>query len=629
MPRLVGVATLLAAVMVAVVLTVGAAGRRTADAAADATVAARAGGATAALRSDIVDLETGLRGFGLTGNDSLLRPFEEARERLAADGDALEAALIEAGIDLPTGQLRVALDDYVDQYAPRVLAAGRPTPTALVAEGRERVDVIRAAIGALSTRIEALRADRRARVRESSDRIDRVVPGAIGIALAVILATVLAAWLWVVRPLRDLAAMTSPSIGGRGGRRARGLGEVAGVQLAMGAMAARLEREERRAAARTAVMAPFGARLAGAATVDDVREVLLAEAQTAFGGHDAELATRTLDGRYAAVTTIGGARRWGGPDDLVVRALDAPGVIVDLAAHDGGATIAFPLRDATARFAISVGLPAGTAPDEIDPVLVEQVGSVAAEALARAEVADREHEISTVLQRALLPDRFPEVEGLQIASRFRPQAADGLVGGDVLDVQALSDGRIGLFVGDVSGKGPQAAGYAAVARSEVRAASTRERDPAIALALADAILTASDHRDGRHVTAALILAERVAGGVEMALATAGHPPALVLNAGVWDVLRSEPAPPLGTSLGTGTSARRVLGPGDAVILFTDGLTEARAPERIDHPEDLLRLLDGIVDIEEALDRLMVHAAPGDAAPRDDVALLGLAVPAAV
>ncbi len=456
---------------------------------------------------------------------------------------------------------------------------------------------------------------------------DAEVPVTAVLALLAVLALFLvAAWRRVVRPLRDLAA---PADGPGEPLRPRRGAEVAGVRHAIGVLAARLEAEERRTAERATVLGPFGVALASAATVDEVRAALLRGARVAFAGHGATLASRTLDGRYVEVIAEDAKRRWGTADDLVVGALDEVAPLVARAPDGLGWQVAFGLRDPGRRHALAVQLPGADAPPAIDGILVEQLGSLAAGALARAEVADREHEISVVLQSALLPDRFPEVEGLDIASRFRPQSQDGLVGGDVLDVQEFADGRLALFVGDVSGKGAQAAGFAAVARSEVRAISVRERDPAAALAAVDRVLTSSAHRSGRHVTAALAYVQPTARGVEVVLATAGHPPALLLDAGRWRLLRPEPAPPLGTSLGVGRAVTHVLAPGDTIVLFTDGLTEARAPERVDRPEDLPALLGDVDSIEEALDRLMAHVTPaGTAMPRDDVALLALAVPGA-
>ena len=74
-------------------------------------------------------------------------------------------------------------------------------------------------------------------------------------------------------------------------------------------------------------------------------------------------------------------------------------------------------------------------------------------AIAHARVYEREHRIAETLQRSLLPDRLPELPGLEVAARYLPAASEAEVGGDWYDVIPIAGGAVGLVIGDVAGKG--------------------------------------------------------------------------------------------------------------------------------------------------------------------------------
>ncbi len=96
-------------------------------------------------------------------------------------------------------------------------------------------------------------------------------------------------------------------------------------------------------------------------------------------------------------------------------------------------------------------------------------------AIAHARVYEREHRIAETLQRSLLPDRLPDLPGLEVAARYLPAASEAEVGGDWYDVIPIAGGAVGLVMGDVAGKG--LAGASMVGPAPQRAARVRARGP--------------------------------------------------------------------------------------------------------------------------------------------------------
>jgi serine phosphatase RsbU (regulator of sigma subunit) len=196
---------------------------------------------------------------------------------------------------------------------------------------------------------------------------------------------------------------------------------------------------------------------------------------------------------------------------------------------------------------------------------------------SRRAYLERDH-VARVLQESLLPPRLPEIPGLELAARYVP--GEGMVGGDFYDVFAIGD-AVGVAIGDVQGKDARAAGMTSVVRHSLRAGS-QTREPAAALEVVNQIvLQEQEPSDPRFASAALARFEREGDGFRVVLASAGHPPALVLRAG-GDVAEVHVA---GTLLGItrypeASDAETVLHPGDALVLYTDGLIEARSPDGI-------------------------------------------------
>jgi serine phosphatase RsbU (regulator of sigma subunit) len=263
--------------------------------------------------------------------------------------------------------------------------------------------------------------------------------------------------------------------------------------------------------------------------------------------------------------------------------------------------------------------------DAEERALLDALAAQCAVALNRAQLYEREHTVSRTLQASLLPRALPQIPGLDLAARLESGAAGLEVGGDFYDAFALADGVWGMAIGDVCGKGVDAAALTALARHTLRAAARTSASPsAVLAALNRAVLEES--RPGQFLTAIFArLRARPSGGFELRLANGGHLPPVLLDGD----LAPRAFDCMGTLLGVvehpQLPERAIeLVPGDTLLLYTDGLTEAAAPERTLTTEDVAELLarvrgDTASQTAEACLRLALYG--GGAVARDDVAVL--------
>ncbi|MFJ9080151.1 PP2C family protein-serine/threonine phosphatase [Streptomyces sp. NPDC102278] len=210
----------------------------------------------------------------------------------------------------------------------------------------------------------------------------------------------------------------------------------------------------------------------------------------------------------------------------------------------------------------------------------DKAREAADEALRRAE-ADRARlqDALAVLQASLLPDTLPAIPGVETAAHYRTASPDRL-GGDFYDVFPIDGRRFAFFLGDVCGKGPQAAAVTSLTRYTLRTAALHDPDPVSALStLNTALHERYSGGDPRYCTAifGILDADPVTGHAAIQLAAGGHPPALVLRAdGTADFLPTPGGLLIGILPGAHfTTATTTLAPGDTLLLYTDGLTEAR------------------------------------------------------
>jgi serine phosphatase RsbU (regulator of sigma subunit) len=225
--------------------------------------------------------------------------------------------------------------------------------------------------------------------------------------------------------------------------------------------------------------------------------------------------------------------------------------------------------------------------------LVTELTRHAAGALQNALQFAQERHIAETLQRALAAGDPPPVEGLEIAALYRP-ATGVQVGGDICAAWRLPDGSAALLIGDVSGRGIEAAGLAVMVRHMAEALSRHHRAPGDLITELNEMLAAR-LPDGSLVTLAMTVADPTARALDWA--NAGHPAPVLLRAGGQIITLGDPGPPCGAFPGRVFENRRAsFAPGDALVLYTDGITEARRGGREFGEQALHELLGSLAHL---------------------------------
>jgi Stage II sporulation protein E (SpoIIE)/GAF domain len=238
--------------------------------------------------------------------------------------------------------------------------------------------------------------------------------------------------------------------------------------------------------------------------------------------------------------------------------------------------------------------------------------------------AERTH-VAQTLRRSLMPSVLPTIPGLELASFFRPLGAGSEVGGDFYD--AFGDEQsFWLVVGDVCGKGAEAAALTGFLRHTTVAYAREASSPGTVLAQVNRVMLDQDF-DGRFATVILVNLRIFEDQVAVVAASAGHPAALLARAGgearqfgERGSLLGVFADPLIAEVST------VLEPGDSLALYTDGLLEAHAPVRTLTPEEMIGQLQGRspAGAQDAIDALL-GLVDLDEQVRDDIAILTVLV----
>ena len=220
-----------------------------------------------------------------------------------------------------------------------------------------------------------------------------------------------------------------------------------------------------------------------------------------------------------------------------------------------------------------------------DLALAEDLGEHLGVAIRVDRMFRHRSAVAEALQGSLLPASLPEVPGLELSAAYVP-ASEGLeVSGDFYDVVPVQGGWA-ITVGDVCGKGQEAAAMTAAARHAIRVIAHWNPDPVDVLAKVNEVILAGDYED-RFVTAKLAYLRRDGDQVRVELASSGHPgPAVVRPDGRVDVL-SGGGLPLGLFPDAEPERDTLeLGPGDLLFFYSDGVTEARSPD-MEYFEDRL------------------------------------------
>ncbi|SDP94616.1 PP2C family protein-serine/threonine phosphatase [Lentzea jiangxiensis] len=239
--------------------------------------------------------------------------------------------------------------------------------------------------------------------------------------------------------------------------------------------------------------------------------------------------------------------------------------------EDYGCALAVPLGVGGALVVVRQG---DFTPNDVERIKL--FGKHAAVALESSSKLTEQQRTIEILRSALLPLPLPEVRGVSLASVFIPAHQRALVGGDFYDVHPRTDGSATFALGDVCGHGLEAAVHSGRVRQSLQALSLVETNPVRLLHLLNTSLRAT----GSKLFTTLVVGELVplaTGGVRLSLASGGHPAPLVLRAdgSVHEV--SATGAIVGILADVRFSGEQVtLAPGDTLVLYSDGFTEARA-----------------------------------------------------
>ncbi|HEU4675548.1 MAG TPA: SpoIIE family protein phosphatase [Motilibacteraceae bacterium] len=325
----------------------------------------------------------------------------------------------------------------------------------------------------------------------------------------------------------------------------------------------------------------------------------------------------------ARVTSTGEALWLQGDLSGFTDLMDEPGV------HGRLRSVAsVPVRSGTVQGALALGWEQARGFSAAERDALSTVGTLVAQAMARAVRFDEQRGNAETLQRSMLPADLPHVPGVSIGARYEPSAPGTSAGGDFYDAFTLADGRVVLAIGDVVGHGVLAAAVMGQARAGLRVLALADPDPVKVLSGLDPFVASLGPEV--FVTACVGVLDPRTGDLE--LATAGHLAPLVRRRSISDGSSESgdyvvvPAgPPLGLAGERGLAHVR-LGEGDVLLLFTDGLVEVGGQDLGVGLDELRRLAvehGSVTDPRRLCSLLLDHLGTGD----DDIALMAVAMDA--
>lgn len=285
--------------------------------------------------------------------------------------------------------------------------------------------------------------------------------------------------------------------------------------------------------------------------------------------------------------------------------------------------VASPISTLSGAFAEDVPwgiLAAGIVLTLAGVVLVEWLmrRRITAEELARENqrLYEAQRSVSETLQRSLLPERLPTHSGVRLAARYLPGTEGIEVGGDWYDVVEVDDRQLFFTVGDVAGRGLEAAVLMTSLRNAIGAYATDGDEPAAVLEKLHRLVDVA--KDGRFATVVCGLLDTASG--DGILVNAGHLPPILASESGSAPIEARPGPPIGL----GESYRPTLfslRPGDVLVCYTDGLVERRGEAVTDGVKRLCGAIRRSLPPDQLLDRVLEELVPSGQA--DDIALLAL------
>jgi PAS domain S-box-containing protein len=259
--------------------------------------------------------------------------------------------------------------------------------------------------------------------------------------------------------------------------------------------------------------------------------------------------------------------------------------------------------------------------DDADLLLAQELASRSATTIDNARLFRQQRTVAETLQHSLLPERLPQHPAISVAARYVPGSKGVNVGGDWYDVFDLPSGRVGLAIGDVVGRGVEAAALMGQVRNVMRAYAFDSNEPSAVVEQVNAWLR-HHHPAARMVTALYAILDLAAGSLRFT--SAGHLPPLVLDAGGARYVEEGRGVPLGVTRRARYSEATIsLRPDTRILLYTDGLVDRRDLSLDDAMKQLSTLAAGMDGrpLNEMLDNILVGFLNGGV--EDDVAVLGL------
>lgn len=321
-------------------------------------------------------------------------------------------------------------------------------------------------------------------------------------------------------------------------------------------------------------------------------------------------------------------------DDIVADATQDPERLEQLRSFGFHSAMIVPLicRDRVLGTLTLLTSESGRRYTKEDLRLAEDLAARAAFPIDNARLYQRHARVAQTLQESLLPPELPEIQGVELAARYHAVMDSADVGGDFYDVFPAGPRSWGLTVGDVSGKGVEAAAITSLARHTLRAATMATQRPSEILSMLNAALLDETEQD-RFCTALYALIEPHFGRVNVTVACGGHPlPYVVRSNGVLEPVACE-----GTLLGVVADPELAdisveLDFGDKLILYTDGILDIRPRDSKFGQAQLEQLFAacskrGVKAAADLIERSVLELQEGQA--RDDFALVILGVRASI